>query len=429
MRSVTVPALAVKGPPSAVDKEAGVVPSLRLTALITASALLFPATGMAAPNLRRPIPFSKRDQGHVARQLAPTGTILTTADGGQVFGFDIDQNGTDGVLASARTIDSNGVNRISVETFDQTTGKIVKTFAVAKTKSDYVLDGIFSGDIALVDHEVVPRHSIFAIRHYLTMNPVSSNRFTGKWTPPVKDLSVLLTAENQTTSTSVVYAIELKNDDAPVLVVSDLANDTFGKIIKLDTNQFWLNNGPQLAEDTVNDLAVMATSPSSGAAGGPPPKIATVDLATGAVTEFTGASCPGSVGCGYANGIAYDSNSGIACTTTELDGGVEFYTVAAQTGFHELLPNGGGQSVAGTTVVNDPLNQLFLIAQPHSSTAKSGSSIQVYDESGTLVESINGLNFTDAGSLVLPIKVAINPTTRTGWVNGPQVNQLTQFAY
>jgi hypothetical protein len=410
-----------------------VVLTLRSMALITATVLLFPVTAAAAPTAPRAAAHAlrERDQAasRIARQLAPTGKILTTADGGEIFGFDIDQDGTDGVLASARTINSNGENRISVETFDQTSGKITKSFAVARTKSDYVLDGIFAGDIALVDHEVVPRHSIYAIRHYLTMDPVTSEQFTGRWTPPVKDISVLLTAENQATSTSVVYAIELKNDDAPILVVSDVANNTFGKVIKLDPNQFWLNNGPQLAQDTVNSLAVMATSPSSGGAGGPPPKIATVDLGTGALKEFGGVPCPGLAGCGYANGIAYDSNTGIACTTTELDGGVEFYTVADQTGFHELLPNDGGQTFAGTTVASDPVNQLFLVAQPHSSTAQSGSSIQVYGENGDLVESINGLNFTDAGSLVLPIKVAINPLTRTGWVNGPQVSQLTQFSY
>jgi hypothetical protein len=403
-------------------------------ALITATLLLFPATGAtAAPSAQRAASRSARgrDQAasRVVRQLAPTGKILTTADGGEIFGFDIDQSGTDGVLASARTINSSSVNRISVETFDQTSGKITKSFAVARTKSDYVLDGIFGGDIALVDHEVVPRHSIYAIRHYLTMDPVTSQQFTGNWTPPIKDISVLLTAENQATSTSVVYAIELKNGDAPILVVSDIANNTFGKVIKLDQSQFWLNNGPQLAQDTEDNFAIMATSPSSGGAGGPPPKIATIDLATGALREFTGVQCPGLAGCGYANGIAYDSNTGIACTTTELDGGVEFYTVAGQSGTHELLPNGGGQSFAGTTVANDPVNHLFLVAQPHSSTAQSGSSIQVYNENGDLVESINGLYFTDAGSLVLPIKIAINPLSRTGWVNGPQVSQLTQFSY
>ena len=241
--------------------------------------------------------------------------------------------------------------------------------------------------------------------------------------------NVLQNAVNQSTTTSVVYGYSRAGSDPPELIVSDVAKDTFGKVIALDPNQFGLADAPQLAEDTVNNLAVMATSPSAGRAGGPPPEIATIDLSSGHVTEFSGVSCPGSVGCGYANGIAYDSQTGVACTTTELDGGVEFYDVAKQTGFHVLLPNGGGQFYAGAYVVSDPIHQLFLIAQPFSSTSPSGSSVQVYQENGTLLESINGFNFTDAGSLVLPIRIAINPNQRNGWVNGPNVNQLQEFSY
>src|SRR4051812_5822379 len=43
------------------------------------------------------------------------GKVLTTKDGGQIYGFDIDQNGDDGVLASAQ--DSQAGYRVSVETF------------------------------------------------------------------------------------------------------------------------------------------------------------------------------------------------------------------------------------------------------------------------------------------------------------------------
>src|SRR5207237_389144 len=50
------------------------------------------------------------------------GRLLTTKDGGQIFGFDINQNGDDGVLASAQTVDSSGDVQVSVETFDQNTG-------------------------------------------------------------------------------------------------------------------------------------------------------------------------------------------------------------------------------------------------------------------------------------------------------------------
>ena len=39
------------------------------------------------------------------------GAILTTSDGGQIYGFDVDQNGTDGVLPSAQTVGGNGAVR------------------------------------------------------------------------------------------------------------------------------------------------------------------------------------------------------------------------------------------------------------------------------------------------------------------------------
>src|SRR5277367_3519774 len=58
--------------------------------------------------------------GPHANAQAGLGKVLTTKDGGQIFGFDIDQNGDDGVLASAVV----GGTAVSVETFDQDTGKI-----------------------------------------------------------------------------------------------------------------------------------------------------------------------------------------------------------------------------------------------------------------------------------------------------------------
>ena len=95
--------------------------------------------------------------------------------------------------------------------------------------------------------------------------------------------------------------------------------------------------------------------------------------------------------------MGYDSQTGIACTTTEIDGGIELYDVAKKTGFNESLPNNAGQFGAGGFVANDPINGLFLVAQPHSSTGP-GSSIQVYDENGTFVESVNGFGFAEARS-------------------------------
>ncbi|MGA8385169.1 MAG: hypothetical protein WB687_07740 [Candidatus Cybelea sp.] len=355
------------------------------------------------------------------------GPVLTASDGGQIFGFDIDSNGNDGVLAAAGS-------QISIQTFDETTGKITKTLGAITGKKvgkgdDYVADGIFAGDVGLVDFQKagIPGQTPTKDMYHL-LNPLTKNRLNGRWIPPLKLFNVLEWAPNQSTDTSVVFGYQREGSDPLELIVSDVGKNTFGKVIGLNETNFALGTQPQLAEDTINNLAVMATSPSFGAAGGPPPVIWTVGLKSGKMTHFSGVNCPGSVGCGYANGIAYDSSTGIACTTTELDAGVEFYNVAKETGTRVQLPNNAGQLEAGAFVANDAVNGLFLIAQPVSSTSPSGSSIQVYNESGTLEESINGFSFSDASS-VIPVRISINPTSRSGWVNGPQADQLQGFYY
>jgi len=355
------------------------------------------------------------------------GPVLTTSDAGQIFGFDIDQNGNDGVLASAGS-------QISVQTFNEMTGKITKTLGAITGKKvgkgdDYVADGIFAGDVGLVDFQKAGIPGQTPTKDmYRLLNPVAKNSFNGKWTPPLKLFNVLEWAPNQSTDTSVVFGYQREGSDPLDLIVSDVGKNTFGKVIGLNQTDFTLGTQPQLAEDTVNNLAVMATSPSFGAAGGPPPVIWTVSLKSGKMTHFSGVNCPGSVGCGYANGIGFDSSTGIACTTTELDAGVEFYNVAKGSGIRVQLPNNAGQLSAGAFVANDAANGLFLIAQPVSSTSPTGSSIQIYNESGTLEESINGFNFSDS-STVIPVRISINPTSRSGWVNGPQADQLQEFSY
>jgi hypothetical protein len=354
------------------------------------------------------------------------GPVLTTSGNGQILGFDIDQNGNDGVLASGLS------GEISVQTFNETTGKITKTIGAIMGKKvvkgdDYVADGIFAGDVGLMDFQKagIPGQTPTKDKYNL-LDPVTKNHLNGKWIPPLKLFNVVEWAPNQSTDTSVVFGYQREGSDPLDLIVSDVGKNTFGKAIALSESDFALGTQPELGEDTVNNLAVMATSPSFGAAGGPPPVIWTIDLKSGKKAHFSGVNCPGSVGCGYANGIGYDSNTGIACTTTELDAGVEFYNVAKQTGIRVQLPNNASQLSAGAFVASDAVHGLFLIAQPVSTTG-SGSSIQVYNESGTLEESINGFSF-DA-STVIPVRISINPTSRTGWVNGPQVDQLQEFSY
>ena len=76
----------------------------------------------------------------------PTGVLVQTKFGGQIFGFDIDRSGTEGILAESQNI-SNGNVLAAVETFDQTTGKILKVVARTETKDDYVAMGVVGSSV------------------------------------------------------------------------------------------------------------------------------------------------------------------------------------------------------------------------------------------------------------------------------------------
>jgi hypothetical protein len=127
----------------------------------------------------------------VSRPGGSLGPVLTTSDGGQIFGFDIDENGNDGLLASAASA------QISVQTFDETTGKITRTLGVRTGKpvakgDDYVADGIFAGDVGLVDFQKagIPGQTPAKDMYHL-LNPVTRKRLNGTWIPPLKLFNVM----------------------------------------------------------------------------------------------------------------------------------------------------------------------------------------------------------------------------------------------
>ena len=357
------------------------------------------------------------------------GAVLTTADGGQVYGFDIDQAGTDGVLASAQTIDDQGDVRVSMETFDEDTGAITKSFAVyTGPRNSYAVDGIFAGDVALVTHFVTPKGSIYARRVYEVMNPVTAEAFTGAWTPPLADIDVQQAAENQATATGLAFAIELKHQDRPVLVVSDIARNTFSNVIPLDPNLFGLADTPQLGQYTAANEAVIALSPDAGAVGGQAPINVLINLTTAQSTQFTGYNL-GPYGAGSVNGMATDPSTGVAATTTELNAQVEFYDLENQTGIRAVqLPctSNTSQLASGEGVAVDPVHKLFLVTEPYYCAGNQGGAIVVYDERGVFVETIPGFNFA-----IGEPPPSLNPAKRMGWAfSGPKgFSQLQQFFY
>ena len=123
------------------------------------------------------------------------------------------------------------------------------------------------------------------------------------------------------------------------------------------------------------------------------------------------------------NGLAVDSATGIACTTTETDNSAEFYNLTTRTGFIIGLPVIGQYS--GATVAVDPVHRLFLITHP---VPASPGQIHVYDENGNLIESLRNFFFGPGGATI-----ALNPNTRTGFVQIPgqhgNFSTLQSFTY
>ena len=350
-------------------------------------------------------------------QSIPTasGTVFVkTALGGTIFGYDVDQNGTEGVLSEALLVAGGKVN-IATETFDQTTGKIVKIVEEqTNTGNNFVTFGVYGNSVGLFEVELV-KGLFVNQRLYATINPLSSNKVSGKWTPPLtEDQLIIGLAPSQGSPNTAVLA---SDNFGALLFESNVADNTFGPVITLASGVFGLANSPAPAIDTLTNQVLVA-----GGSGAflTHPTLALVDLATQNVNQFEG------LGFGFVNGIAIDSADGIAVTATEDDFSLEYYNLATKTAFKVKLLNATDQSQSGGYVAFDPINKLFLVGQTFSSVAPTGSSILVYDTQGNFVEAVNGLSLpaTPGGN------IAINPSKRLGFVLvTPELAELQSFTY
>jgi hypothetical protein len=362
--------------------------------------------------------FGQMNEYRPSSSLGAGDVLVKTKFGGQILGFDIDQNGTEGVLSEA-----GGSVNAAVETFDQKTGKILKVVTKTETQDDFVTMGVVGNSVGLVEREHVEGGFVVK-RIFRTLNPLDSNQFTGLWTPPIGSQYIIMptgVSRSQGVPNVAVFAYD-NGGFIPHVFSSNVAANTFGPVVKIkDANNFG-SVPPPIAYDSKTNQAVLG-----GGIGcfGCRPVIGVVDLTKGTFKEFTG------IGFGFINGIAIDAADGIAVTTTEDDASVEFYDLKTQTGFTLVLPNSGeSQFFSGEDVEFDPIHKLFLIAQENSSSASSGSTIYVYDTKGNLKETLNGFNFNNTFN-VIPVHIALNPAQRSGFVDGPNpgVNEIQSFTY
>jgi hypothetical protein len=344
-------------------------------------------------------------------KIGPGEVVVKSEFGGEIFGFDIDQNGTEGLLAEAN-VDGNGT---AVETFDQSTGKILKVVSKLTTADDFIALGISGSSVGLVEHEHVKGIYVNK-RTYNILNPLSKNAFTGTWKPPIgKEHIITEVSHTQGSPEAAIFAYDNSDNFIPYVFESNVAEDTFGPIVHITDSYNFGSVPPPIAFDTTTNQVIMG---GGDGCFGCLPVIGLVDVVKGTFSEFTG------VGYGFVNGIAVDSADGIFCTTTEDDAGVEIYNLADQSGFEVFLPGSGEQQYySGGDVEFDPINKLFLVAQQYSSSGGSGSAIYVYDTNGNLQETMNGFSF------LVTQYVALNPANRTGYVNGPTISELQSFTY
>jgi hypothetical protein len=319
-----------------------------------------------------------------------------------------------------------------VETFDQATGQILSVVKKLESQDDFLTLGIVGSSVGLVEHEHEKSGQIYVTKRiYEELKPVDSNKFTGTWKSGLATEDIILgVSRNRGTGgtfTNAILYFENSGNFDTLVFGTNFNTKKAGPQVTLTDPTFFFSNEPVVGYDYVTNQAVVASS--SGEVGGPAPQIALVDLTTGTVTQFTGILGPPPYHQGTVNGMAVDSEDGIAVTSTELDARIEYYDLAKQTGFAVSLPGDVGQLQSGTDVEYDAVNKLFFIAQEVSSTG-TGSSIQVYDTKGNLVESLNGFNFSNAFN-VIGTHIALNPSNRSGYVDGPDsgVTEIQSFTY
>jgi hypothetical protein len=368
-------------------------------------------------------PINTAKQSLAGRLVGP-GPVLTGKFGGPIFGWAIDENGTDGVLTEV-TGPSDPFTSV-VETFDQTKARIVKI--VRKQSSgpsgdrELVVDAIQANDVSLVDDGISNPQKHTRRDLFYVMAPVTGNKITGTWTrPPGKDFLIQEIADQQVDPDSVMAATILDGTitKPPTfeVIVTDIATNKILRVLhapKLDG----VNYPYLVAEDTTTHHAyVPAANYHSQTV------FADFNILTGHVSNnFVAPPFSGPV-----YGIAIDSATHMMCTTTSANYSVQMYdlTTKKQT-FVGQIPNSGGEGQKGTSIAADQINHLFLVEQPNS--LQGGSEIYVYDEKGNVLESLSGFEFLPY-ELTPGNGIQVVPSSRSGYVAGPGANHLQSFTY
>jgi hypothetical protein len=353
----------------------------------------------------------------------PGKVVVHPKFGGTILGFDIDQSGSEGLLSEFNNVGNNCP--YATETFSRATGKIVKVVSQGKgvnCETGEATWGIAGTSVGLVEHQFSPGIGRPLHTTGKTLNPLEQNQINGVWTPPFdKNAYIGEVSRNQGTAINAYQVYDVKTQLTYVFG-SEVAKNSFGPVMQIP----YLIYG-YIGLNTKTNTAVLAdpTAPFG------PSEIILAHLTTGKTTSFDIG-----LGSGEIMGIAVDSEDDIAAVATFGDASVSFYDLKKKAGFSVVLPGipqNCDNACAADDVEYDPIHKLFLVAQPLSSQGNTNmSTIYVYNRKGTLLETLNGFQFTGARFDLLPVHIALHPSDRSGFVdatNNLGVGAIQSFRY
>lgn len=342
---------------------------------------------------------------------------VAASDGGYVNnGYAINSSGHDAFLTSGQTT-ASGSTLSSVETFDQTTGRVTGT-VVSSTSDIYFTPawGAYGGDTGLFGtFDPSSGNSIYNL-----LSPLASGTVGAPWTSP--DPALLELAQNPTGATTAGLGGTSGPGGHYHVFATNLATNTSGPEYDVSgpISSFTYGFYNWIAQNPSTNTSVIAGADLLNYCNAP--VIDSINLSNGAQTATTG------LGSGIAQGLAVDPTTNKAFVLTACDSGMETLDLGTQTGTETIL--GGFQNLYATV---DQQRGLVLITQLEGNDASVNnnvlSSVIVLDENGTVQKQIEQFNFFNAFLPFDSSSLQINPGTRSGYIWGYLTQQLEPFSY
>ena len=358
---------------------------------------------------------------------------IVPSSGGGLGGFGISAQGPAGFLTSQFVL-ADGQPAGSIETFDQSSGKVTHVIPARKGTEPFTLGwGIWGGDVGLFSESESPASPIA----FTLMHPVGSGVRGPAWTPPAAINLAGVSggpAENQlnddamftgqSSSGSGIYNFSMFTSN--LLTGANSAPFDISKPIR-GMSQPILSG---FSENPNTKMGVAVFFDYNGDPATTSPVLVLADPATGSLQSI------GGVGNAAVWALAVDSGTNKAAVVTDYntasrrENQLVIYDLAAKTArVAATIPSYFG----GYTIQADSAHHLFLVesfgALDESSNNNAMATVFVYDENGTLVKTIEKFSLIDAKLQFVANNLQVDPRTRSGYALGPGMTQIQPFSY